>query len=104
MFFELRFDSEGNVTFGRLVLGSGDRDLRSCWHPPTRWLEAWCLEGCGPGPGETAVVFTSRKRMSGPAIAGKRRRDREEKTGFASRNASATHFFLLLFLLTCFSS
>lgn len=96
--FELMFHSGGNVTFGRLLLGSGDRNLRSCWHPPIRRLEAWCLEGCGARPGETAVVFTSRKQMSGPAIAGKRR-DPEEKTGFASRNASATRFFSCCFFL-----
>jgi len=92
------FDSEGNVTLGRLVLGSGYRDLRSCWHPPTRRLEVWCLEVCGQRPGETAVVITSRKQTSGPAIAGKRR-DTEEKTGFASRNASATHFSSCCFFL-----
>ncbi len=96
--FALMSDPEGNVTFGRLVIGSEDRDLRSWWHPLTRRLEAWCLEGCGQRPGETAVVFTSRKQTSGPAIAAKRR-DSEEKTGFASRNASATQFFFCCFFL-----
>lgn len=97
------FDSEGIVTLGRLVLGSGYRNLRSCWHPPTRRLEAWCLEGCGQRPGETAVVITSRKQDVGARHSRKEKgQRREDRVCFKECERDA--FFLLLFLLTCFSS